>query len=119
MAETPKGMKPCYVREARGDGFGVITAPKAMQPELRDKTLAFMTDWALTYLYHCGHHPEELKLVGPSLHDALAKWWDTKNAFADPSDPPANFPNGKGWNVFWAPSTQTIDVDEDAPTEDA
>jgi hypothetical protein len=111
-----------FVRSARGDGSGVITMPADMQQEAREIVLSHWTDWSLAYLWQCGHHRDELAHVAPSLRDALTQWWDVRNSFDKPGDAPQCFHQGKQWNVFWKPSTASIDggkdLDDQLPDND-
>jgi hypothetical protein len=106
-----------FVRSARGDGTGVITMHADMQKEAREVVLNHWTDWALEYLWQCGHHRDELTHVADSLHDVLGQWWDARNSFDKPGDPPQFFPEGKQWNVFWNPSNASCTSEEEEDEE--
>ena len=115
MSEIDDEKVRLFVRAARGDGSGIITMPKEMQQEARRVVLDNWTDWALSYLLECGHHPDEINHVAPSLRDVLAKWWDARNSFDTSDDPHQIFPEGRDWNVFWAPATAPIEPDDIEP----
>jgi hypothetical protein len=107
-----------FVRSARGDGTGIISMPAEMQEAARESVLANWTDWSLGYLFQCGHHYDELRQVSQSLHDVLAQWWDARNSFDRPEDEPQFFPEGKQWNVFWKPSTASINCNAEEGESD-
>jgi hypothetical protein len=107
-----------FARSARGDGSGIISMPVDMQEAAREVVLKHWTDWALEYLWQCGHHRDELTHVADSLHDVLGQWWDARNSFDKPDDPPQFFPEGKDWNVFWNPSDVPIKYKHEDGEED-
>lgn len=78
--------------------------PTDMQQEVREIVLNNWAEWSLSYLWQCGHHPDELTSVASSLRQVLGQWWDARNTFNTADDPPQFFEDGKQWNVFWKPS---------------